>query len=1092
MQFDIWGYEGKILFQGPAGPLGYALLGAYFLSLMGLLIYFRNQKDHKRSPFSSSSGFLFTLLLLLAPIANGIFHLQFHTLGSAGNLSNMQISVQPSIAVLGAIPWALAGSFLGGWQAMAVGFFGGLFRAAWSTNSLFTPFHVALLAGFVFWLIKRNYDDRLGRALRNPFVSSIIGALTLGVLSTFELVALIEGELYDRFVFTLSHSKTMILYEVIEIAIAGIALAILRARFPKLWPSPHRLSPGPYARSLTGRILSVFLILGILTSSFLVIGNWVLARRTAQELVHSQMVQTALEAGSGIPYFIQTGRSLTQRLAEEIDLQVQDPAQLLDQLERGLTLVPYFNGLVVFNEKGEEILQAGIQGKDADVFSLVVEEAISESLNGIPGERILPPIQNSRAVRLVFLSPIRATDSIDPVGVIAGWTDLGSNPFLLPTINRLGEMPHGSAYIVDNVGRIIIHSDPDRVLTQSTINLDDYDQIQQVSNSEGDQQLIHVNAVEGYSWYVVIEQPYSEVNRLSVNLGFQLLVMIAILGSIILAIVYFISNRFTKPLERMVGAAESITRGNLAQRIPDVGEDEIGTLASSLERMRVTLQDRLNEMDLLLAVSQRVAGSLDFSDFLPPILEGMRELTSADIVRLVIAPHLTQEANLETYQAGEDPGNWATLDQQIVVLSNERGQFILENPSRAQAVLNVNGLQERINALMAFPIKNEDKFVGTIWSGHRRPHAFSSSEINLGSIIAGQLGVAITNADLYQQAEAERLRLKAVLDATPDAVIVTDHEGTISLANPAAEIVLRVDSETARHMSVREVVLFPEVAEMLLDVGGEPKTNEIQVDEGRVLFVTVTPIKSVEFGASGKVCVLWDITHYKKLDTLKSEFVSTVSHDLRMPLTLMRGYVKMLSMVGSTNSQQKDYIQKIMHSADQMARLVDNLLDLGRIEAGLGLKPEEVDIGELISEVVNTYQPQAITKQVSLEAEVHPRMGPATVDPPLLRQAIANLVDNAVNSTQAHGSVKIVAKREGESLRIQVIDNGVGIAPADQARLFEKFYQVQRSDKSGEVRSGLGLAIVKSIVDQHGGSVSIESQLGSGSTFTIEIPVKPR
>jgi len=1089
MQIEIWGYEGKFLLQMPAGPFGYVIFGFYFFSLVSLLLYFRRQKRFEQTPSFSSSGFLFILFILAAPLANGIFHIQLTSSGGQEVLSALESSSQPSAAILGAIPWMLAGGFLGGWQAMLVGFLGGVFRAAWSTNSLFTPLHMALQAGFILWLFDRNYDDRLGRALRHPLISCIVGGLILGILSTVEIFALNEGDIYDRFIFALSRSKLVVLSEISELVFAGLIAEFLRSRFPKLWPNPRWLIPGPYVRSLTGKILSVFLLLGILTSSILLMGNWLLVRSSAQELVQSQMVQTAFEAGSGIPYFIQTGRSLTQRLAEEIYPPDQEPSQLLNQLERGLTLVPFFNGLILFDENGNEITHTATKGWDADVFSLLLEDAIRDSLNGIPGERILPPEKNARTVRLVFLSPIRSTVDVGSIGVIAGWTDLGSNPFLLPTINRLGEMSHGSAYIVDDLGRIIIHSDPTKVMKQSTIDLEDHGQIFREDNLAGDQQLIYINAVDGYSWYVVIEQPYSQVDRLAVNLGFQLFIMIAFLGVVVLVVVYGISNRFTQPLEQMVGAAESITRGNLAQTIPDAGEDEIGTLASSFERMRVTLQDRLNEMDLLLAVSQRVAASLDFSEFLPPILEGMRELTSADIVRLVIVPQPAQDGELEVYQAGEDPGNWATLDRQIVLLSNERGHFILENPSRAQAVLNVNGLRESINALMSLPIKNEEKFVGTIWLGHRKPHAFSASEVNLGSIIAGQLGVAITNADLYQQAEAERLRLKAVLEATPDAVIVTDHEGTISLANPAAEIVLRVDSESARRMPVTDVVLVPEVAEMLLEVDGESKTNEIQIDEGRVLFVTVTPIESVDLGASGKVCVLWDITHYKKLDTLKSEFVSTVSHDLRMPLTLMRGYVKMLSMVGTTNSQQRDYIQKIMQSADQMARLVDNLLDLGRIEAGLGLKTEEVKLDEIIRDVVNSYRPQAITKQVALMTDVKEDMAAVMVDPTLLRQAIANLVDNAINSTQADGRVMISADCKGGLLTIQVNDTGVGIAPTDQARLFERFYQIRRSEDTREVRSGLGLAIVKSIVDQHAGRVSVESQLGLGSTFTIEIPM---
>lgn len=1090
MQIDLWGYGGKFSLQLPSHPLGFVLLGVYFLTLFTLVVYFRGQTQGNRKSSPNTPGYLLVFLLFLTPITNGLLHLHFTIPNGLDFDFGARDSFQPTAALIGAIPWMLAGVYIGGWQAMLVAFVGGLFRAAWSTNSLFTPFHMALQAGFILWLVRRDYDDRIGQALRRPVVSFMFGGLILGVLSTAETFTLVVGDIYDRLNHVLSSFKSILLSEVIELGSVGLLAEFLRYRNKELFPHPRWLRAGPYVRTLTGKILSVFLILGMLASSILLLGNWFLVRSSAEDLVQSQMVQTALEAGSGIPYFIQTGRSFTQRLAEDLHLHDQGSDQLHEQLEEGLTLLPFFNGLVLYDTSGSEITHTETKGWDDDLFSLWLVDAIQAALKGIPGERILPPEANSRAVRFVFLSPIRSSAEIDPIGAIAGWTDVGSNPFLLPTIDRLSEIEPGSAYIIDDIGRIIIHPDPDRVMRQSEIGLENSDQTMRVDGLDGDRQLVHVNSVEGYSWYVVIEQPYSEVDRLTSNLGFQLFVILLILGAMILAAIYAISNRFTKPLERMVGAAESITRGNLAQKIPDAGDDEIGTLASSFERMRATLQDRLDEMDLLLAVSQRVAASLDFSDFLPPILEGLRELTDADIVRLVIAPQPTHIGALEAYQAGADPGNWATLDEQIAILSNERGHFILENPSRAQAVLNVNGLDESINALMAFPIKNEDRYVGSIWLGHQRPHAFSSNEISLGSIIAGQLGVAITNADLYHQAEAERLRLKAVLEATPDAVIVTDHEGSISLANPASEVILRVDWDTARGMPVSDVVLVPEVVDMLLSDEGDSQTKEIDIDEGRVLFVTVTSIESDDLGASGKVCVLWDITHYKKLDSLKSEFVSTVSHDLRMPLTLMRGYVKMLSMVGTTNSQQKDYIQKIMHSADQMARLVDNLLDLGRIEAGLGLKREETDIGEIIEDVINTYRPQAVTKQVSLMVEVDQNMARVMVDPTLLRQAIANLVENAINASQSDDRVRILAIRQGDVLTVQVIDTGLGIAPADQARLFERFYQIRKTEQTGEPRSGLGLAIVKSIVDQHNGRIKVESQLGVGSTFIIEIPLQ--
>jgi signal transduction histidine kinase len=204
----------------------------------------------------------------------------------------------------------------------------------------------------------------------------------------------------------------------------------------------------------------------------------------------------------------------------------------------------------------------------------------------------------------------------------------------------------------------------------------------------------------------------------------------------------------------------------------------------------------------------------------------------------------------------------------------------------------------------------------------------------------------------------------------------------------------------------------------------------------------------------------------------------------------MRGYATMLSMVGAMNDQQKDFMDKILTSVDQMGTLVDNLLDLGRIEAGLGLDLEDVDIEEFIAEVIDSYRPQAVNKQISIDVDIADGMEPVEADRTLLRQAVANILDNAIRYTPAEGKVSIhVAQRDDMQLVI-IKDTGVGIAPTDQARLFEKFYRTRGREGDREAGLGLGLAIVKSIVEQHGGQISVESRLGVGSTFTIEIPIR--
>ncbi|MDX1600331.1 MAG: HAMP domain-containing sensor histidine kinase, partial [Anaerolineales bacterium] len=183
---------------------------------------------------------------------------------------------------------------------------------------------------------------------------------------------------------------------------------------------------------------------------------------------------------------------------------------------------------------------------------------------------------------------------------------------------------------------------------------------------------------------------------------------------------------------------------------------------------------------------------------------------------------------------------------------------------------------------------------------------------------------------------------------------------------------------------------------------------------------------------------------------------------------------------------------KILDSIDGMAELVENLLDLGRIEAGFGLDLQEVSVNDVVEDVVTTYRPTAVNKEVGLEVELEDGLQPVRADSTLLRQAIANLVDNAVKYTSGGGKVSLRARQEADQLVVEVEDTGVGIAPADKSRLFERFYRARRPESLKSRGSGLGLAIVKSIVEQHGGEVDVESRLGSGSTFTLRVPVDPQ
>ena len=289
--------------------------------------------------------------------------------------------------------------------------------------------------------------------------------------------------------------------------------------------------------------------------------------------------------------------------------------------------------------------------------------------------------------------------------------------------------------------------------------------------------------------------------------------------------------------------------------------------------------------------------------------------------------------------------------------------------------------------------------------------------------------------------------------------------------------------------AIQDAVAHKDLAALILQNQDEMlASKEITLANGRTYYASVSAVNA-EGRSVGKVCVLQDITHYKELDSLKSDFVATVSHDLRSPLTLMRGYVTMLQMVGELNDQQKNYTRKIITGVENMSHLVNNLLDLGRIDAGIGLQIERVLIQDVIEQVLTSLQPQATQKSIQLTQEGLDQP-PITLeaDRALIQQAIYNLVENGIKYTPTNGKVWVKIKPQNSHLVIEVQDNGIGIAPLDLPRLFERFYRSSRREAINQRGTGLGLAIVKSIAERHQGKVTVDSMLGKGSTFYLELP----
>jgi two-component system, OmpR family, phosphate regulon sensor histidine kinase PhoR len=441
------------------------------------------------------------------------------------------------------------------------------------------------------------------------------------------------------------------------------------------------------------------------------------------------------------------------------------------------------------------------------------------------------------------------------------------------------------------------------------------------------------------------------------------------------------------------------------------------------------------------------------------------------------------------FTCGEAAEGMGPLDLDVLATTQKEGAFTLENVTRARAVLDVGALAGRIQAAVAFPLRHEAHYEGAFWLGYEKPHTFSKSELDFLTTLAGQAALAVANHRLFEAAEGGRRQLAAILASTPDAVVVTDRQGRIALMNPAAEAAFGLTGRNVDGRPAAEVVNWPELVDVLRVDPGAPDTREVPLPDGRTLYASASTVGGETENALGRVAVLRDVTHFKQLEQLKTEFVATVSHDLRAPLTFMRGYATMLPMIGGLNVKQKDFVDKILVGIEQMTKLIDDLLDLGRIEAGVGLVREMCRLDALVEGAVDPMRGQAVNKQQALQVAVPADLPEISGDSTLLRQVVANLVENAIKYTPQGGSINISGETRDGSLVLAVSDSGVGIAQADQVRLFEKFYRVKQRGTANIKGTGLGLSIVKSVVEWHGGRVWVESRLGRGSTFFVSLPI---
>ncbi len=339
------------------------------------------------------------------------------------------------------------------------------------------------------------------------------------------------------------------------------------------------------------------------------------------------------------------------------------------------------------------------------------------------------------------------------------------------------------------------------------------------------------------------------------------------------------------------------------------------------------------------------------------------------------------------------------------------------------------------------------------------------------------------------ETDQARTRLEAVLAELSDGVVITSDSGAVLKMNTAAQTLLDTDEASSIGKPFVQVCRDHELAELLKTALAGNQHSEAAVEHGmnrRTLLTTAQVV--LDSNERLGLVVLRDISELRRLETVRREFVANVSHELRTPLTSIRAMVETLE-AGAIEEPglSMDFLGRIVHEVDRLTALVEDLLDLARLEAGrTKISYGWVDVPDLIQGTANRLEAQIVRANLTLDVEAVGELQQIRIDRMRVEQVLINLIHNAIKFTPAGGSITLRALQSASETTLEVQDTGIGIAPQEVERLFERFYKSDKARRSDG--TGLGLAIAKHIVQAHGGSIGVESTVGEGALFRIVLP----
>ncbi len=503
-------------------------------------------------------------------------------------------------------------------------------------------------------------------------------------------------------------------------------------------------------------------------------------------------------------------------------------------------------------------------------------------------------------------------------------------------------------------------------------------------------------------------------------------------------------------------------------------------------RTTASLQNRLDELETLTQLGRSMISSLEVDTIFVEVVKAAVALTGAQEGSLMLVDSESGELYMRAALNFNDQFVHTfrlKVSDSLAGLVMRRGEPIMLDEHSPQKIVT----SYLVNNLIYVPLRLNDKVIGVLGVDNRTdPISFKDRDIKLLEALAEYAVIAIHNAGLYTRTINHRNQLETIVAHIKDGVIVVDPQRSLLLVNPVARQMFKLDEDCSGCTFDEIFGKYPELLE-LFDKDDVEINDwvELSLGKNRIYNVQLTSIPDV-----GRVITLHDITLLKKLDRAKSEFVSTVSHDLRSPLTAILGYVDLLERAGALNDMQRDFVRRVKISVHNITTLVDDLLELGRIEAGLDVFKEQVDVNRIIEGVWQSLKKQSGEKQQQVSLSLSDTLPLLSANSDYLKQMFLRLIENAVKYTPKGGTINIGSGLKEGHILVEIGDSGIGVLPAEQPHIFEKFYRGSNVDDDS-AGTGLGLAIVRAVVEKLSGRVWLESELDKGATFWLELPVNP-